>query len=468
MLNQEQLQRLSQALSPKTVAIIGTTKEEDKVGYSILESLTLGGFRGKVFPIHPRHETILDIPVFSDLSQIQEPIDLAIIALNEQKTLQMLEECGRLNIKGVVSVAGGFSEVGDDGRKLQEQMTAIANAWNIMLIGPNTLGVINVEGKLNATFWPLNLDEVGKISLITQSGGVGQMVGFKMQEEGLAFNKMIGLGNRAKLDFDDLLQYLGSDPSTTVIGVFLEGTEKARSFIEVARQVVPEKPIVALKVGRSKLVQEMSITHTGSMAGSYKMYHDIFTQANIIPTGSVPELVSMCKALSLAPLPKGDGLAVVTPTAGPSLMLVDMLDSLGCRFYPFKQPTLLKMKGLFANVPVVLKNPLDAAAAGYSAETYIKLVDIVLEDPGVDLLIALSIEHKHRQFPAEELIQLGLKHQKPILVYYMGNLRAKQHQQTCQKGGIPFYCSPEEAAWGAAGLVKYSAIKKELRVNRPC
>lgn len=464
MLNQDQLLCLTQALSPKSVAIIGATKEKGKVGYSIIESLILGGFKGKLFPIHPRHEEILGIPVFSDLSLIKEPIDLAIIALNEQKTLQMLEECGRFNVKGVISVAGGFSEVGERGRKLQEQMAAIANDWNIMLIGPNTLGAINSDAKLNATFWPLNLDEVGNISLITQSGGVGQMVGFKMQDEGLAINKMIGLGNRAKLDFDDLLQYLGSDPTTSVVGVFLEGTEKARSFVEVARQVVPKKPVVALKVGRSKLVQEMSVTHTGSMAGSYKMYQDIFTQANIIPASSVPELVSVCKALSLAPLPKGDGIAVVTPTAGPSLILVDLLDSLGCRFYPFEQQTLVKMKELFANVPVVLKNPLDAAAAGYSAEVYSRLVDIVLEDPKVDILIALSIEHKNRRFPAEELIQLSQKHQKPILVYYMGNIEVNLHQHTCQQGGIPLYCSPEEAAWGAGGLVRYSAIKKEMGV----
>ncbi|HCC78510.1 MAG: hypothetical protein A2X25_09335 [Chloroflexi bacterium GWB2_49_20] len=459
MLNTLQLKRLNQALSPRTVAVIGATKEVGRVGFSILESIILGGFEGKIFPVHPRNEEILGLKVYPNLEAIGEPIDLVIIALNERKTIDALEECGRYDVKGAICVAGGFSEVGEEGKKLQEKMTIAAEKNNIMLIGPNTLGVLNSESKLNATFWPITLDQVSGISLITQSGGVGQMVGFKMQDEGLPINKMIGLGNRAVLDFDDLLQYLNGDPSTKVIGVFLEGTEKARSFVQIARESVSRKPVVVMKSGRSLLAKEFSVTHTGSMAGSYKMYQDIFAQSSLLTAASVDELVSICKALSIAPLPKGNGVSVVTPTAGPSLILVDLLDSIGCKFNPFSSDTIRNMKNLFVNVPVILKNPLDAASAGYSPETYVKLVDIVLGDPGVDLMIPIWIEHKNRRFPALELAELVQKHQKPILIYYIGNQKSKQNQKDCQENGIPFYLSPEEVAWGAGGMIKYRQIR---------
>jgi acetate---CoA ligase (ADP-forming) subunit alpha len=459
MLDLTQLKRLKQALSPKTVAVIGATKEEGRVGYSILESIVLGGFEGKILPVHPRHEEIMGLKVYPDLGAIGEPVDLVIIALNERKTIAMLHECGKYDVKGAICVAGGFSEIGEEGKKLQEKMTAAAVQNNIMLIGPNTLGVLNAQCKLNATFWPIPLDEVSGISLITQSGGVGQMVGFKMQDEGLPINKMIGLGNRAVLDFDDLLQYLDDDDSTKVIGVFLEGTDKARSFVQIAKETVTRKPVVVMKAGRSSLAQQFSVTHTGSMAGSYKMYQDIFAQSNLLTAASVAELVSICNALSIAPMPQGNGVSVVTPTAGPSLILVDLLDSLGCTFNQFTKETILRMEDLFVGVPVVLKNPLDAAAAGYSPETYVKLVDIVLSDPGVNLLIPIWIEHKNRPFPALELTELVCKHQKPMLIYYMGNQKARQHQKICQDNGVPFFLSPEEAAWAAGGMIKYWQIR---------
>ena len=462
MLDPKNLKRLNQALSPRTVAVIGATKEIGRVGFSILESIIIGGFEGKILPVHPRHKEILGLKVYPDLGAIDEPIDLAIIALNERKTIEMLNECGKYDVKGAICVAGGFSEVGEEGKKLQELMTIAAEKNNIMLIGPNTLGVLNAESKLNATFWPIQLDQVSGISLITQSGGVGQMVGFKMQDEGLPINKMIGLGNRAVLDFDDLIQYLDADSSTKVIGVFLEGTEKARSFVQIAKETARRKPVVVMKAGRSLLAQEFSVTHTGSMAGSYKMYQDIFVQSNLLTAASVNELVSICKALSIAPTLKGNSISVITPTAGPSLILVDLLDNLKCKFNTFSEDTITRMKELFINVPVILKNPLDAASAGYSPETYVKLVDIVLADPGVDLLIPVWIEHKNRRFPALELAKLVQKYQKPIFIYYMGNLNVKQYQKVCQDNGIPFYLSPEEVAWGVGGLVKYLQIRNGL------
>ncbi len=459
MLTSAELERLENAINPRVVAIIGATSETNRVGYSILESLLLGGFPGEVIPVHPRHENILGQRVYASLDDATVDPDLAIIALNEHATIKILDACGRHNVKGVVCVAGGYKEMGQEGEGLQEELKEAAARNNILLFGPNTLGLINAQARLNATFWPLVLDHYGSISVISQSGGVGQMIGFELNEEGVSFNKWFAIGNRAGLDFDDYLQALARDPGTDVIAVFMEGTEKARAFVELAAEVVPNKPVIILKAGRNEVAQQSALTHTGSMAGSYNVYHDIFDQFGLISVSSVPEMVSVSKALSIASLPAGDRVAILTPTAGPSILLVDLLLDQGCHLAQFGDDTIRDLANNFANVPVVLKNPLDASAVGYSAEGYLTLAERILQDPGVDLLLALSIDHKNRIFPAELLVQLSKKYSKPVVVYFIGPLDGLlRYREICHAGGVPFYHTAEEAAWGTAGLINRHRI----------
>jgi len=460
MLDKEQLERLDLAFNPRSVAILGATKEPDRVGYSILESVLRGGYEGRVVPIHPRHQEILGQKVFARLDDVDGPVDLAIVALNERASVEAMDECGQHDVKGAICVAGGYKEMGGEGEALQARLAEAAVRNRVMLVGPNTLGLINAQAGLNASFWPTELHRGGVFSLITQSGGVGQMIGFKAQDEGLVINKWVGVGNRAALDFDDFLQYLAQDPTTKVIAVFMEGTESARRFVQLAGEVVKRKPVVILKGGKAELSQLCAQTHTGSMAGSPKVYHDVFEQFGLIVVDSVDEMVSVSKALALAPLPRGNRVAILTPSAGPSILLVDLLDSLGCVLVPFASETMERLEGLFRDVPVVLKNPLDAAAVGYSGDLYAQLADIVLADVGVDLLIAVSIDHKNRRFPSGELIELSRKHGKPVVVYYISDVEhVHKHREACQAGGIPFYLSAEETAWGAAGLVRYARLR---------
>ena len=222
MLTAEQMARLDQGLNPRAVAVIGATTEQHRVGFSVLESLLVGGYEGGIYPIHPRHKTILGRQVYASLAEVGQPIDLAIIALNERATIEILEELGRHDVKAAVCVAGGYSEIGEEGGALQHALSEAAARHRVLLVGPNTLGVINARVGLNATFWPERLGKGGAVSVITQSGGVGQMIICRAQAEGLELNKWIGAGNRAVLDFDDLLQYLAGDPTTSVVAAFIE------------------------------------------------------------------------------------------------------------------------------------------------------------------------------------------------------------------------------------------------------
>lgn len=466
MLDKPGLERLSRALNPQVVAVIGATKEPDRVGYSILESLLLGGYPGQILPIHPHHKVILGQKVYPSLDEAGLPVDLAILALNERASIEALDDCGRHEVKGAICVAGGYGEVGQEGAALQAELVAAAARNNILLVGPNTLGLINSRTHLNATFWPVTLKDGGVISAVSQSGGMGQLISFKMQQEGLTFNKWVGVGNRAMLDFEDFLQVLDQDLTTEVIAVFMEGTERARGFFELAGSIVERKPVVLMKAGRSESTQRFALTHTGSMAGSYRVYQDVADQFGVLMVDSIPEMVGVTKALSMAPPAPGTRVAILTPTAGPSIVMVDLLLDRGCTLAEFSPETMAAFEQRFVRVPVVLKNPLDASAVGYKAESYLDLAELILRDPGVDLLIALNIDHKNRVFPAEELVRLARRYGKPVLVCFIGPTDgASGLRDVCQAGGIPFYFSLEEAAWGAAGLVRRYLTLERLGVR---
>jgi len=454
MLTPEQLTRLDQGMNPRGVAIIGATTEQHRVGYSVLESLLLGGYEGEIIPIHPRHETILGRRVYTSLAAAGLPVDLAVVALNERATIDAMSDLGRQDVKVAVCVAGGYREMGQSGTSLQVALREAAERNNVLLIGPNTLGVMNGRIGLNATFWPERLPGGGVVSVISQSGGVGQMIICQAQDQGLGINKWIGAGNRAALDFDSLVQYLGADPTTSVIAVFIEGTELARPFVELAAQVDSQKPVIVMKAGSSPRSQEAALTHTGSLAGSYKVYQDVFGQFGLLQAPNVNALVSACKALALAPVPRGSRVGILTPSAGPSILLVDALAELGVEIGRFSPQMLERISGLFKNVPVVLKNPLDAAAVGYSADGYLTLADAILGDPAIDLLVAINLDHKNRRFPAQELVNLSRQHGKPIVSLFIGHgARPFAYRETCQAGGIPFFGTVEDAAWGVQGLV---------------
>ncbi len=462
MLNAEELEAFHRAMHPRGVAVLGATTGPERVGYCCLESVLVGGFPGPVYPVHPRNREILGQRVYASLAEIDGPVDLAIIALNQHATVDAVEECGERGISGAVCLAGGFKEMGEDGLALERRLADAARRHGMALFGPNTLGIFNSQASLNATFWPIRIDQarLSSISVISQSGGTGQMIVTRLIDEGLMVNKWIGVGNRATLDVADCLQYLAADDTTGVVAIFLEGTERAREFVELAAQVTPLKPVVVFKAGGSALAQQCALTHTGSMAGNYKMYRDIFEQCHLLAVDSVAEMVAACKALALAPHASGDGIGIVTPTAGPSIILVDELDRLGCRVPAFAPVTFERLAPLFEGVQVIVKNPLDAAAVGYSSESYARVAEIVLRDPGVNTLIAIGTEHKNRRFPVPELVVTQKATGKPVLVHYISTCPAgDRYRDDLHAAGIPVYTDVAEAAWGAAALARYSRAR---------
>lgn len=465
MLTEADLKQLDAIFSPRSIAIVGASPTPDKVGFNFVDSPVTSGFRGEIYPVHPKATEILGLKVYPSLEAIGKPIDLAIVALNQYASVDAVETCGRLGVKGVIAVAGGYKEMGEEGERLQARLIGAARRHGVKIIGPNTLGMVNTHADLSSIFYPLKLKK-GPVSILSQSGGVGLTLMHMAKDEGLGLSKWIGVGNRGGLEFADLLQYLLYDEHTEVIGAFMESTEDARSFVQIAGQAVRQKPVVVYKVGESELAKYSALTHTGTLAGPHKLALDAFKQFGILSVSSCHEFVSVCKALSTSSLPKGARVGVFTHTAGPSIIIVDELAKRGCVVPPLQETTLKKVEQVIGeNPPVILKNPLDVAGLGFAAEPFGKIAEAMLEDPAVDILIAVYCLHKNWRFPTPELIAAREKYQKPIVACYISDIESvKGDRDILAAGGIPTYTTPEAAAQAAAGLVNYAMIR-ERRVR---
>ncbi|MFZ5646420.1 MAG: acetate--CoA ligase family protein [Bacillota bacterium] len=445
---------------PERVAVIGVNETPDRVGFNVFQGILEGGFRGEVYPVHPRHDSILGRPVYKSIEDLPGPVDAAVICLNQHATVEAAEKCGRMGVKGLICHAGGYREMGEEGLILEARLAETAEKYGMALVGPNSLGLINNDGDFYSTFYPLKLPR-GNVSLISQSGGVGLTIMHRAIDEGMGINKFVGVGNCSTMGFADYLEYFAEDGGTSVIAVFMEGTDDARRFVEAAAKVTIKKPVVVLKSGRSEVSEYFAVTHTGSAAGSYRLYRDIFDQFGILAVDSVSELIAACKGLSMLPLPRSNRIGIITHTAGPSIIMSDILAGRGCVIPQLQQKTIESVKKIIGeDPPVVLKNPLDAAGLGFMRNTFGKLAGAVLEDEGIDLLVAVYCLHKNWGLPSNEIINTYKKHLKPVIACYASHWEGcREDREMLQREGIPLFTAPEDAAAAAAALVHQSKLR---------
>lgn len=446
-------QRLDRMLAPRSVAVIGAGAEPERVGHAIVDSLVTGEFPGTIFPVHPRHSEILGLPVYKDVDALPEVPDLAVIALNQRATVDMTARLRAMGVAGAVTIAGGYSEMGDEGRELQKQLRDAAG--DMPLVGPNTLGFLNARARLNVTFYPRKL-RPGNVSYLSQSGGVGLAFKGRSDDEGLGMAKWIGVGNRVNLEFHTLLDYFATDEDTRVIGMFVEGTADPRVLIESISRLTPSKPVVVYKGGHGDTADRVTVTHTGAIAGSDAIWRGALKQAGAIEVSSAAEMTAACKALSVATPPKGKRLGIFTHTAGPSIVSWDILQKEpGCTLSDLSRETLNRIaETLGPSVPVVHKNPVDGAAGAFLVKPFHDIAEAVLNDESVDALLAIFCEHKNWVYPSEALIELAGRFPKPIVACFIGTYQKIEPDRTrLHEAGVPTYVMPEDAAIGMKALL---------------
>jgi acetyl-CoA synthetase (ADP-forming) len=476
MLNNIQKSPLFPIVNPKSIAFFGASNRFSSMGTNQLSSLKSLGFEGNIYPIHPKEKRVLGFEAYQSVRELPEIPDLAVMVLPTGIVPQVMEECGRKGIKQAIVVSGGFNEVGGQGVELEQKLIAVAQQYGIRFLGPNCLGVANPHHQFNMTFLPFE-GRPGFIGLASQSGSfITQMFGY-LNRSGMGFSSGISVGNEANVDIVDCLEYLAACPNTRVIALYIESIRRGRAFIELARSIVPSKPIVAFYAGGSEAGKRASFSHTGAMAGPDSLYDGVFRQCGIIRANSIPELFDFCWVLGSCLRPQNNRVVIQTHSGGPGAAAADAGSRNGLKLPPLSETTLEKLAALVphtgsVNNPVDLtfsKNPMDYfstipdvlladAAAGGLLMYYLtpqRLIRRTMESMKIAADEIPKLIEKLFDDQAASLAALIKKHQKPIVGF---TFQSNQNLfiQKLVEHGLPVFPSPERAARAMSALVSYS------------
>ena len=449
--------RLQALFAPRSVAVVGASTRPDSVGRAVFANLLLHGYKGVVYPVNPKATSILAVKAYASVLEIPDEVDLAVIIVPSRTVTQVLEECGKKGIKGAVVISAGFKELGAEGVRTEQTLVEMARGFDIPLIGPNCLGIINADPQvsLNASFarrMPLS----GNIALISQSGAIGVAALEYAQAERIGLSKFISVGNKGDVNENDLLAYLKDDPQTDVILLYLEDLSDPRGFIHLAREISRRKPILAIKSGRTVEGARAASSHTGALAGSDEAYDSLFAQSGVLRVESLEELFGYAMAFSSQPFPQGNRVAIVTNAGGPGIMATDACIRHGLTLASLRETTRHTLQ---RDLPAAanINNPVDILGDA-GEDRYALALESVLSDEAVDGVIVLSTPQLMTDLPAvaSEIARIAPGHRKPILASLMSTGKAMEEALvTLMAARLPHYRFPEDAARALATMTRY-------------
>ena len=460
---------------PKNIAVIGATPNPNKGGHLILKNL-LDGYRGGIFPVNPNYREISGLPCFSHVREIPDSVDLAIVFIPAAQVPAAVDQCAEAGIPGVIVESGGFAEIGNAGKLLQERLHAIAVEKGIRIWGPNCMGLVDAVRGYAFSFRDakfLNLDFTrGNVSLVVQSGMLS--AGFLLDvvsNRMMGINKACSIGNKVDINESDLLDYLVKDEATAVIGLYLESITEPRRFLDVCRKT--DKPIVVLKGGKSEKGARAALSHTASLAGNSRIVHGALQQAGIVEADDFRQMIDLCRCLSLYPRPnRGEKVAVLTYSGGAGIVTADFLHKHQLALSDLNTDTRDSLKRLFPDwMPV--ENPVDLWPAvekylGTDTDVFAESAETVLRDPGVDALILHAIASDFGgRLDLKRIASLSRTADKPVFVWVVGNREGAFRLQTDgREAGIPVFLEIGRAVECLAAVMKRkgrSGVFKESR-----
>jgi acetyltransferase len=448
------------------VAIIGASRTSSKVGHILTKNIVDSGFTGKVLPINPNADEVLGLKCFASVMDVPDEIDLAIIAIPAAAVSGAAEECGKKGVKALVVISAGFKEIGQDGALLEHQLIEIGKKFDMRIQGPNCLGIIDTTTPINLSFASA-MPREGRIGFISQSGALGTAVLDWVLQEDLGFHSFVSLGNKADLDEVDFIEAMGEDEDVSVILLYLESIEEGRRFLEVASKVVDSKPIIILKGGTSSAGARAASSHTGALVGSFLAYKTAFEKAGVIMTESVEELFNDAIAFANQPIPRSEGVAIVTNAGGPGILATDLSEKLGLRIANLTSETMNQLReGLPAAAST--GNPVDVLGDA-KADRYSFAVEKVLRDEyvGSVLVILTPQAMTESMVTAENLLRIHESFpEKPIVTVFMGGKGVEDAQKFLLKNGIPSYDFPDKGMKTLSSLYNYARFLK-APVNKP-
>jgi len=414
--------------------------------------------------VNPREERVQGVKSYPSILAVPGEVDLAVIAVPAPFVKGVLEECGRKGVKGVVMITAGFRETGrEEDRRLEEEVVEIVRRHRMRLIGPNTLGVVNTYSNLNACILT-RMPPRGGISFITQSGTLGLALAEWTVEMGLGLNIIVSTGNKADVDDVELLEYLAGDENTRVIAIYLEGLERGRDFIELARGI--GKPIVVIKTGRSRKGRRAVFSHTGSLAGSDEVYSAAFCQAGIVRMDTIEGVFDAALAFSTQPLPQGRRVGIVSCGGGASILAADACERYGLEVVDLEPETIEKIQGVLPSYASP-RNPVDTVGLT-SYEVYWKTIEALLQDRNVDALLVIYVHSAigDAVVPAKALADVMERGcGKPVLCCWIGGRGTEKGVEFLHQHGMPNYPTPNRCARALAALAEHQSYLEKTKTK---
>lgn len=454
--------------NPKTIAVIGASKDPKKVGYAVLNNLIKFGYKGALFPINPTADEILGIKSYPKASETNSQIDLAIIAVPAKFVADALLDCAKAGAGSAVILSAGFKETGHEGIKLEEELKRIGRENGIRILGPNCLGVISTSNSMNASFAG-DMLPAGRIAFFSQSGALGIAILDWALGNRMGFSKFISLGNKCDLNEIDFIEYFMNDPDTDVILGYIEDVVDGKRFMDVARRATKVKPVILIKSGGTEAGARAASSHTGALAGSETAFNAVFKQTGILRAQGIQDLFDNALAFASGKIPEGNGLLIITNAGGPGILAADMSERQGLQL---PQMTKDNIKAMTQALPASasLYNPVDIIGDATS-ERYAVVLEKAITDPGVDGILVILTPQAMTDVEnvADMVINASRKTDKPIISSFIGEMRVRSSIEKLKTESVPCFSYPEIAVSAFRrlydfGLMKRSKDKDEYEV----
>lgn len=455
---------LDSLFRPRSVAIVGASTKELSIGNVIIRNLQKYGYKGNIYPLNPSAPEVCGLKAYKSLEEIPEKVDLAHIIIPSKFVPQTIADCGKKGIKAVIINSAGFSEMGEDGAKLQEDFLQSAKEYGVRVFGPNCQGIINSDPELKAYCnFTFTYPEPGYISVVALSGGVGALIMQALADLGIGQRLYASNGNASDVSISEIIRYYGQDEGTRAVILYTEGFSNPREFLEVAKEVAAKKPILAMKAGRTEQGAKAASSHTGSLAGVDIATELIFEKTGILSFTDEGEMARAAMAFATQPIPKGNRVGIITNTGGPAVIATDVLVSCGLDVPRISENSIERLKG--TQLPeAALENPIDVVATAGGPQ-FRGALDVLMDEESVDSIFInfVTAPFTDTQEVARQIVEVSRLARKPIVCNFMTDLSQERFQITrdiLKQGGVPFYANPSDAAKALGALTKYGRIRQ--------
>ncbi|MCM8758318.1 MAG: acetate--CoA ligase [Candidatus Omnitrophica bacterium] len=453
-----------QFFSPKSVAVIGASREPGKLGSQILSNIISGQYQGKIYPVNPKAPEISGLKCYPDISSIPDVPELAVIVVPAKIVCSVIEECGKKGTKAAVVISAGFKESGPEGKKREEELVEVAKKYGCRIIGPNCLGIIDTYSDLNVSFAPV-MPTKGSIAFISQSGALISAVLDWSRKQKIGFSRIISMGNMADVSESELIESCAADEKTKVILFYVEGVKDGRDFINRVSKVTSKKPVIAIKAGLTGSGSKAASSHTGSLAGMAEAYGAAFKKTGVLQVSNIEELFDLSLAFAYQPLIKGDKIAVVTNAGGPAVLATDAVEKQGLKMATLSEQTENTLK---KNLPPAanIHNPVDVLGDATEQGYKVALENVMKENNVDGVLVIVTPQTITRPLEtAHVVVENANRYKKTVVTSFMGGVSVEVAIDFLRQSKIPNYDFPERAIRALKAMVDY--VKVLERKNGP-